>query len=349
MRYRVTHRFTLLHKTMVVVSRLPGSTTGYDIPSPTWVPLQKHHHNRWLPYIRYWDPNPIVISLISYVEATPQILSTWYSLYSHHHNWWLSCVTYRDPTTTVIRLLLHVQATPQILSTWYSLYSQHHNGWLPCITYRYPTKNAMRYRVTHRFTLLHKTMVVVSRLPGSTTEYDIPSHTWVPLQKHHHNRWLPYIRYWDPNPIVISLISYVEATPQIISTWYRLYSHHHNWWLPCITYRDPTTTVIRLLLHVQATPQILSTWYSLYSHHHNRWLPCITYRDPTTNAMRYRVTHRFTLLHKTKVVVSRLPGCTTEFDIPSHTCVPLQNHQQNIWLPYIKCWNPATVIISLIP
>ena len=188
----------------------------------------------------------------------------------------MPCCTYRDPTTIVIRLLLHVQATPQILSTWYSLYSHHHNRWLPCITYRDPTTNAMRCRVTHRFTLLHKTKVVVSRLPGSTTEYDIPSHTCVPLQKHHHNGWLPYIRYWDPNAIVISLISYVHDTRQMISTWYSLYSHHHNWWLPCITYRDPTTIVIRLLPHVHATPQIISTWYSLYSHHHNWWLPCIT-------------------------------------------------------------------------
>ena len=289
MQCRVTHRFTLLHKTKVVVSRLPGCTTEYDIPLHTCVPLQKHHRNRWLPYIRYWDPNAIVISLISYVHATRQMISTWYSLYSHQHNWWLPCVTYRDPTTIVIRLLPHVQATPQILSTWYSLYSHHHNWWLSCVTYR------------------------------------------------------------DPTTIVIRHLLHVQATPQIPSTWYRLYSQHKNGWLPCITYNDPTTIVIRLLLHVQATPQILSTWYSLYSHHHNRWLPCITYRDPTTNAMRYRVTHRFTLLHKTKVVVSRLPGCTTEYDIPSHTCVPLQNHQQNIWLPYIKCWNPATVIISLIP
>ena len=172
------------------------------------------------------------------------MITTSYGLYSHHHNWWLPCITYRDPTTIVIRLLPHVQATPQILSTWYSLYSHHHNWWLPCITYRDPTTNAMRYRVTHRFPLLHKTKVVVSRLPGCTTEYDISLHTCVPLQKHHRNRWLPYIRYWDPNAIVISLISYVHATRQMISTWYSLYSHHHNWWLPCITFGDPTTIVV---------------------------------------------------------------------------------------------------------
>ena len=171
----------------------------------------------------------------------------------------------------------------------------------------------MQCRVTHGFPLLHKTKVVVSRLPGSTTEYDIPSHTCVPLQKHHHNRWLPYIRYWDPNAIVISLISYVHATRQMITTSYGLYSHHHNWWLPCITYRDPTTIVIRLLPHVHATPQIISTWYSLYSHHHNWWLPCITYRNPSqswyVSYHMYKPHHKYYQHDIACTVITTIDGC----------------------------------------
>ena len=161
-----------------------------------------------------------MIRLQPHVHATPQIISSWHSLYSHHHNGWLLCITDNDPTTIVIRLRPKVEATPQILSTWYSLYSHHHNWWLPCISCRNPTTNAMRYRLTYGFNLLHKTTVVLSRLPGSTTEYDIPSHRCVPSQNYHHHRWLSYVKFWNLDTIFISSIPYVQATPQIISAWY---------------------------------------------------------------------------------------------------------------------------------